>query len=1827
MARILLAANYIEATTPFNPLVPIHLWNSGHLQLVFDGQDGSPLVEVEVQSPTFVTIGDWQYPDFGQRHGENTSYISDDDIVEDADRYASVELQLREGQTVERVWELLGQIHESFQDNGTDINYDAYLNSNSYATSLLGIIGVPLTEALLDSVTPDDVWRFPGAFADVLEDGALETALSNERTPIRLEVTGTAGDDYIRSGTGDDNLGGAAGEDTIIGGAGDDQIHGGIGDDTLDAGDDNDDLHGGLGDDELLGGAGADVIFDNGAATSIQENESADDFIDRSNTYDGSGNDTVDGGGGSDLLVYSGGQDSFSGGTGNDTYAMASGLDGTRNGGDRLTIQLAEDRNDPSSYFGNDKLVGDPASVERVDFQGVTLDDISVNFQYEKFDLGFVEFDELDTWFINLIGIPSLPLGGAEVIAVVGSVEIIVDSTGSSFLIENVTGMRFEGQGAIRSVAAVNLPFFFTFDDPDNPGARVFSELRTKLLTTDGENFLPSQELSETAGVATESHILERINEDNPEDNENLEDLTGTSGNDDLDGSEGSDRIEGLEGADDLSGGNGNDVIEGGAGADAMAGGTGADFITYSSSASGVTINFSSATEGTGSNGDAEGDTFTEIEGVVGSEFDDTFWLSGDGDGTQVFGLGGDDYIRGAGDNEFLSGGEGNDTIIAGFNGGTMLGGDGDDLLAGRRGVNIIFGGAGDDIIDPGLNAENTVDQVYGGTGTDTIRFQNMPSVFFPSPVRVDLAEGLASSPDVLGTVTIDGIENVIGGTRSDEIAGDAAANVLQGLSGDDIILGRNGDDTLDGGNNDDELDGGGGNDLLIGGDGEDVIRGGEGVDTAQFADNFSDYTFSYVNGAMTVTDGSGDVDRVYADVEFLEFADQTRTFDEIYQTLSNVLVAIDDTATVAEAGVVDIDVLANDRTTDGSTPTITAIVGQSVSVGDVLTIDPGVTVELLANGMLRFGVNDAYDGLDDGETYTGTISYTITDVSGEIDNGSVAITIEGETVFVNGTAAGETINGSDRGETINAGAGDDLVFGGGGDDDLFGGDGDDMLLGEAGRDHFDGGAGNDTANFSYTNTGLRIDLLQGGVALSGNNPFLESLTSIENVIGSHGHDTIDGDDDANILSGLTGNDTIDAAGGDDTIIGGNNNDNLSGGAGADLFRFATGDDDDVVADFDVANDTIEIDGLIIDPHNLPAGVTAVDQGSDLLVSYGSGDTILLQGTSLAAWQAANVPSIPGVVEGTELADTIDINYVDSDGDSVLDDSLNPDTVYGYGGNDTINLGSGSDTAYGGEGDDVIRGVKNNNTLYGEAGNDTLNTGRHSSTLDGGAGDDLLEAVLSNGGDHTLTGGSGADVFEFIGNRSDKTSTLSITDYEVGIDRVVIDDLDIGTLDPSNLPSGLSVTESNGDLIIHFDGSDTITIDNVTSADFFGSAPPPPPVPSVDGTSGDDVMNLSFVDGDGESIVDDSGVEDLVYGNDGNDIITLYAGDDEAHGGNGNDTIYGSKGNNLIYGEAGNDTLNTGKHGSTLDGGLGDDLLEAVLINGGDHTLTGGSGSDVFSFISNRSDKTSTMTVTDFETGIDRIEIDGLDIGTLDPNNLPAGISVSDSNGDLTIHFDGTDTITATSVTSADFFGSASPPPPVPSVDGTSGDDVMNLSYVDADGDAITDDSGVEDLVYGFDGDDTITLYAGNDEAYGGNGNDTIYGVKNNNLIFGEAGNDTLYTGKHSSTLGGGVGDDLLLAQLHNGGDHTLTGGSGADTFEFSSNRSDKNSDVTITDFEVGIDILLINGVDTSTLDPNALPSGYDKSTDANGSLVIHFDSMSDTVVLNGVTESEFWSV
>ena len=169
--------------------------------------------------------------------------------------------------------------------------------------------------------------------------------------------------------------------------------------------------------------------------------------------------------------------------------------------------------------------------------------------------------------------------------------------------------------------------------------------------------------------------------------------LHGGDGIDMLAGDRDHDLLFGDDGDDILLGGPGDDRLVGGAGADYINGGDGFDTVDYSGSPrgsgffyDGLEIDLSGPSQIViGEGGHAERDVLVNIEGVIGSSYDDTIHVD-DGFfsfGTRVrheaYGGGGDDILYGR-VVDYLSGGPGDDTLVS-RGGGTLNGGPGADTF------------------------------------------------------------------------------------------------------------------------------------------------------------------------------------------------------------------------------------------------------------------------------------------------------------------------------------------------------------------------------------------------------------------------------------------------------------------------------------------------------------------------------------------------------------------------------------------------------------------------------------------------------------------------------------------------------------------------------------------------------------------------------------------------------------------------------------------------------------------------------------------------------------------------------------------------------------------------------------------------------------------------------------------------------------------------------------------------------------------------------------------------------------------------------------------
>lgn len=99
----------------------------------------------------------------------------------------------------------------------------------------------------------------------------------------------------------------------------------------------------------------------------------------------------------------------------------------------------------------------------------------------------------------------------------------------------------------------------------------------------------------------------------------------------------------------------------------------------------------------------------------------------------------------------------------------------------------------------------------------------------------------------------------------------------------------------------------------------------------------------------------------------------------------------------------------------------------------------------------------------------------------------------------------------------------------------FVGSDGNDTIYASAGNDNIDGGNGSDTFDMTAAGAGGTLVDLQSGLAFSSNTG-IDTLIDIENVRGSAGSDSLNGDASANVFFATAGADVIDGRGGSDTF-------------------------------------------------------------------------------------------------------------------------------------------------------------------------------------------------------------------------------------------------------------------------------------------------------------------------------------------------------------------------------------------------------------------------------------------------------------------------------------------------------------------------------------------------------------------------------------------------------------------------------------------------------------------------------------------------------------------
>ncbi|MEM8837421.1 MAG: DUF5801 repeats-in-toxin domain-containing protein [Pseudomonadota bacterium] len=671
------------------------------------------------------------------------------------------------------------------------------------------------------------------------------------------------------------------------------------------------------------------------------------------------------------------------------------------------------------------------------------------------------------------------------------------------------------------------------------------------------------------------------------------DDLFGGIGDDDLFGGAGADDLFGGFGNDDLFGNGGADVLDGGTGQDDLFGGGGADELRLGGTGPGfpgveigTTVNGGGGTDRLVLQSDILVDDFTpvsveeidtngfEIDGTGGgntidlSSIDtvigpDPVVVNGNFGADTITGTGGTDIISGGFGNDDLSGGGGADELFGGIGNDDLFGGAGSDDLFGGAGDDDLFGGGSADILDGGTGQ----DDLSGGGGADELRLGGTGPGFPENEIGTTVngnggTDRLVLQSDILvDDFTPISVEEI--DTNGFEIDGTGGGNTID-LSSIDTIIGpdpvvvngNGGADTITGTGGTDIISGGFGNDDLSGGGGADELFGNTGNDDL-FGGVGSDDLFGgagdddlFGGGGADVLDGGTGQD----DLSGGGGADELRLGGTGPGSPENEI-----GTTVNGNGGTDRLVLQSNILVDDFTP---------VSVEEIDT-----------NGF-------EIDGTGGGNT---------------IDLSSIDTVIGPDPVVVNGNGGADTITGT---------GGTDIISGGFGNDDLFGGGGADTLDGGIGDDNLFGGGGNDTASFASESNAVGVNLADGTATGQGS----DTLTSIENVIGSAGNDDIIGNDQANRIEGGGGDDDIFAGGGSDEIFGGADNDELFGGADNDTLFGGIGNDElsgDEGADILIGGEGIDIlaggegvDTFVIDADSLDGSIF------DFIIDYEAGEEI-----------------------------------------------------------------------------------------------------------------------------------------------------------------------------------------------------------------------------------------------------------------------------------------------------------------------------------------------------------------------------------------------------------------------------------------------------------------------------------------------------------------------------------------------------------------------------------------------------------------------------------------
>ncbi|WP_373868068.1 beta strand repeat-containing protein, partial [Oxalicibacterium faecigallinarum] len=575
-----------------------------------------------------------------------------------------------------------------------------------------------------------------------------------------------------------------------------------------------------------------------------------------------------------------------------------------------------------------------------------------------------------------------------------------------------------------------------------------------------------------------------------------------------------------------------DDVFVGNAEANHFEGGGGNDTVSYAGSAAGVTVDFYQGT-GSGIGSNAVGDTYHNIQNVIGSAHDDSFVA----DTTSRSFHGGSGGVDSVSYDRFLT----SVTIDAQRNlGGLVTGTSGGLPTYSNSYTNIdkFYGTAYMDL----FIASDRADNFDGLGGVDTVTY-----AADTVGVVVNLVTGEGSGTGSLADGDrLANIENVIGGSGNDLFYANDVANVFNGGSG--------GSNTVDYSYS---TTGGVVVDLFHGngvGTSGGFAQGDQFINIQNVTGTAFDDTFVASADANRFDGGSGGRNRVsYANDTVGVTVDLANGLGSGAGSLAagDVFVNIQD----ATGGSGDDTFVASNASNrfDGGAGSNTVSYAASTA---------GVTVDLvMGTGSGGYAANDTYVhiqnviGSAQNDLFIANNEANAFTGNGGIDTVSYARANDGIGVTVD-LNAGQGTNGFADGDTYD------------GIQNVIGTAYDDTFVASDLVNVFDGGLGRNTVSYAASDEGVTVDLITGSGA--GGYAQGDQYTAIQNVIGSAHDDLFIANAEINDLDGGAGRNRVSYASdtqnltinlADGTGLGGNAQgdtyvriQDVTGGSGDDIF-------------------------------------------------------------------------------------------------------------------------------------------------------------------------------------------------------------------------------------------------------------------------------------------------------------------------------------------------------------------------------------------------------------------------------------------------------------------------------------------------------------------------------------------------------------------------------------------------------------------------------------------------------------------------------------------------